>query len=162
MFVHDNGKVSVLSVTRCGHTSMYDYFGIPRYTLTGVRLFTWYNTNSTKVIVLRHPIERMYSAHKTIIEIRKQSEQEFYHHCFQYLRMCLLYSNFKIIHFKKLGNYIPISKYTDSTYTNNETGKYIVNEFFTEAELLQECSLYETLMKTKEEITPEEWKELTQ
>lgn len=161
MFVHDNGKVSVLSVTRCGHTSMYDYFGIPRYTLTGNSPFTWYNTNSIKVVVLRNPIERMYSAHKIIMEIKKESEQRFYEHCYPYLHMLLVFSKFKIIHFKKLGNYIPFSKNTDPTYTNNETGKYIVNRFFTEADLLQECNLYQTLIDSKEEITPEEWKELT-
>lgn len=165
MFVYDNKKVSVYCANRCGNTSMYSYFGIPKYTLPNATPDIWYNTNSTKVVVLRNPVERMYSACNLfkIINLRGEAGKNFYVHCAPYLHDIQQNWDFKVIDFYKLSNYIPISNDTIPTASGKiTTGEYIVNEFFTEAELFQECFLYETLMKTKEEITPEEWKELTQ
>lgn len=61
LFVHDNGKVSVATVQRCGHTAMAPYFGFPPNGKYGT-LEEWIDSDNPKIIVLRHPIERFWSA----------------------------------------------------------------------------------------------------
>ena len=61
MFVHDNGKIAVLANSRCGHQSMYEYFGIPVEAEIKNKVDQWISSNSRKVLVLRNPIERMWS-----------------------------------------------------------------------------------------------------
>ncbi len=61
MFVHDNGKIAVLANSRCGHQSMYDYFGIPVEAEIKNKIDLWSASTNRKVLVLRNPIERMWS-----------------------------------------------------------------------------------------------------
>lgn len=67
MIVHDNGKINIMAENRCANTSMYDYFKIPRYsqmlgkTRTQLRSI-WKQNPSEKIIVLRHPYQRIASA----------------------------------------------------------------------------------------------------
>lgn len=61
MFVHDNGKIAVLANSRCGHQSMYEYFGIPVEVELRDKIDQWAASPNRKVLVLRNPIERMWS-----------------------------------------------------------------------------------------------------
>ena len=61
MFVHDNSKISVLANSRCGHQSMYDYFGLPVEAVIRNKIEQWTASPNQKVLVLRNPIERMWS-----------------------------------------------------------------------------------------------------
>ena len=59
--VHDNGNLNVLSMPKCGHTAMWEYFDLLH--IRQSRTFAdWLKSNSPKVVVLRHPAERMHSA----------------------------------------------------------------------------------------------------
>ena len=160
MFVHDNGKVSVLCMTRCGHTSMYDYFNIPRYSLNQTSFKVWWNSSSIKVLVLRNPIERMCSAYKTT-ELLHKDQEFFTSHCSPYLHFIPLDLNFKIINFDQLKKYIPFSLHTNPTHTNIKTDEYIENNLFTKKQLIEEYSRYQFFINTKDEVSSDEWKELT-
>ena len=61
MFVHDNGKIAVLANSRCGHQSMYEYFNIPVEVELRDKTDQWISSNNRRVLVLRNPIERMWS-----------------------------------------------------------------------------------------------------
>lgn len=61
MFVHDNGKIAVLANSRCGHQSMYEYFNIPIEVELKDKTDQWISSNNRRVLVLRNPIERMWS-----------------------------------------------------------------------------------------------------
>jgi hypothetical protein len=61
MFVYDNGNLNVLSMPKCGHTAMWNYFDLLH--LRQPRTFAhWLELKSPKVVVLRHPAQRMHSA----------------------------------------------------------------------------------------------------
>ena len=155
MFVFDNGKVSVLCVTRCGHTSMYEHFGIEPYTIPGKSPMQWLMTNSKKVVVLRHPLERMTSA----FNFAGSSESGiFYYHCTPYLRY-LAFVDFEYIPFCDIGSYIVKSDKT--TTTNSTLRKYIPNPYFTEIDMQKEVEFYERYIQTRPTISAEEWKRLT-
>jgi hypothetical protein len=62
VFVHDNGNLNILSMTKCGHTAMAYYFGMPAPHNHDRTLSHWLEYKSPKVVVLRHPVERMHSA----------------------------------------------------------------------------------------------------
>jgi hypothetical protein len=61
MFVHDNGKITILANSRCGHQSMYEYFNIPIEVELQDKTEQWVSSNNRRVLVLRNPIERMWS-----------------------------------------------------------------------------------------------------
>lgn len=61
MFVHDNGKIAVLANSRCGHQSMYEYFNLPVEAVLKDKTDLWISSENRKVLVLRNPIERMWS-----------------------------------------------------------------------------------------------------
>lgn len=61
MFVHDNGKITVLANSRCGHQSMYEYFNLPIEVELRDKTDQWISSNNRRVLVLRNPIERMWS-----------------------------------------------------------------------------------------------------
>lgn len=67
MLVHDNGKVNVLAENRCANTSLYNYFKIPTYSQmqnnSRQQLRSrWKSNPSEKIVVLRHPYQRIQSA----------------------------------------------------------------------------------------------------
>lgn len=61
MFVHDNGNLAVLANSRCGHQSMYEYFNLPVEAELKDKTDQWISSNNRRVLVLRNPIERMWS-----------------------------------------------------------------------------------------------------
>lgn len=66
IFVHSNGKVNVQCRMRCGHSSMYGYFGVPLYSQADIpppeRMRQWLSNPGHRVLVIRHPVERLISA----------------------------------------------------------------------------------------------------
>lgn len=123
-------------MTKCGHTAMSYYFGMP---VPPQRTFAhWLEYQSPKVVVLRHPVERMHSAinfHEkqfneqivkyettgqcddfSIIEglvncddhTREWAIEEyiFNKHCRPYMHI-LKNRDFRIIKFEELSQYIP-------------------------------------------------------
>lgn len=80
MFVLDNGKLNIMAENRCANTSMYHYFNIPRYShmigrgRTQIRSI-WKQNPSEKIIVLRHPYQRIASA----IAYHELKAKKFYH-----------------------------------------------------------------------------------
>lgn len=67
MLVHDNGKVNILAENRCANSSMYRHFDLPLYGMmyhnNREQLRNKWKTNpSEKIVVLRHPYQRIHSA----------------------------------------------------------------------------------------------------
>jgi|688.fasta_scaffold648619_2 hypothetical protein len=61
IFAHDNGNLNILSMPKCGHTAMWDYFDL--LDIRQTRTFAhWLEGVSPKVVVLRHPAQRMHSS----------------------------------------------------------------------------------------------------
>ena len=187
MFYYDNGKVCVLANTRCGNTNMYHYFGIKPYSKSFDGFNAWSTTTSKRVVVLRNPIDRMISAIKasadstapalSIEVLRKVLANEytiesriensiFQVHCCPYLYE-ITNEPFSIIDFNRLSEYIP--RKTDlhqspTTNSNNYTdpkSSYVENRYFSLAELEKEYDTYLSLLKEREQISVEEWKEKT-
>jgi hypothetical protein len=165
MFIHDNGKVCVASAPRCGHTSMYSYFGIDEWSMsTDIRKWAGNASNSIKVIVLRNPVERMISAYNRIISIQStNNDSSFENHCSPYLVNIAKHVNFYVIDFRNLGHYIPVSSKTIITGSSKpiSTDCYINNSKFSKQDLEDELDTYNYFITNRPEITPEEWKELT-
>lgn len=186
MFYYSNGKITVLSYSRCGHTNMYNYFGLPTYSLA----LTPIQHSDDLVVVIRNPIDRMVSAVKGITpylpdytpdakwldlsslagkstdEIRE--EVLFSWHCKPYMSS-LAFGKFRIIDFYKLDQYIPktsLLAYSRSPITNTSglTGPkehYVENSVFSLADLEEEYELYLEIIQTHDQISVEEWKSLT-
>jgi hypothetical protein len=152
VFVHDNGNLNVLSMTKCGHTAMSYYFGMP--IPPNKTLAHWLEYESPKVVVLRHPVERMHSAinfheklfNELIVEYEKTGqcrdfsmiedlvscdirerewrieEYIFNKHCRPYMHI-LKNRDFRIIKFEELSQYIP--KIAPGGIDTNTTNKDI-------------------------------------
>lgn len=188
MFYYSNGKVTVLSQTRCGHTNMYHYFNIPVYSLRESQV----SYSDDLVVVLRNPIDRMISAIEGLTPTLYMFTPDpiwfkldpfpdrnallehvvFASHCKPYLHT-IADKPFRIIDFYKLEQYISRAKsdkffdnigQSPTTFTKGLTNpkeSYVKNETFSVEELEQEYALYMHLMDTKEQISVEEWKRLT-
>jgi hypothetical protein len=76
MFAYDNGRVNVLAENRCANTSMYRYFNIPAYSFHSNQNLVdiWKSNPSQKIVVLRHPYQRVRSA----IAYHDQYSKKFY------------------------------------------------------------------------------------
>lgn len=162
MFCYDNGKVSVLSMTRCGHTSMTGYFGFKPYTGEFQDISVWNNTKSRRVLVLRNPFDRLKSAIKHINNgpiINDLTREEWIDvHSRPYLWTISELISFDIIPFENLADYIPVHALTRATYTS-EVKHYEVE--YT-PEMRKEYGTYRYLRQHCNVISPEEWKELTE
>ena len=167
MFIHDNGKVAVFCVTRCGHTSMYRHFGIEPYSITNHSIHEWANSKSQRVLVLRNPYDRWLSAlkHHEAVRISSPEMSEEEHqlnlrvHGEPYLHKISRAIDFKIIDFDRLSEYITMSDDTFVTNSKSEA-KYKKDKAF--AELRDgEYNNYLYFKRHCKEITPEEWKLLT-
>ena len=165
MFIHDNGKVCVASAPRCGHTSMYSYFGIDEWSIsTDIRKWAWNPTNSKKIIVLRNPVERMISAYNRMISTQSTNKDgNVESHSVPYLINIPKHINFYVIDFRNLGYYIPVSSKTIITGSSKSisTSCYINNSKFSKQDLEKELETYNYFITNKPQIIPEEWKELT-
>ncbi len=160
MMVHDNGKVCVLAVTRCGHTNMYNHFGLEPYTYSA-GYTPWLQSTSKRVVVLRNPYDRVKSA-KRLCEIFEFRDQNiaFIDHSKPYLHMLKDCQDFSIIDFYRLSEYIQREGW-QSFATYSVGGSYIPNDEYTEEDLQREYQLYCDLMNIREQMTAKEWKELT-
>jgi hypothetical protein len=187
MLVHDNGNLNILAMEKCGHTAMWYYFDMP---LIQKYFVDWLQYESPKVVVLRHPMERVHSAitftdklfreeekAEAILEAVKFSDNffEYYannpdeiqeyifnRHCRPYMHI-LKNRDFRIIKFEELAQYIPkiLPGGIATNTTNRSIDPFPSNRWFTRKDMLKEIELYESFLVNKEVITVEEWKALT-
>lgn len=192
MPIFDTSKYSLLAPTKAGHTAFYDFFNKPRYSEYR-HLNEWKNSNKQRILVLRDPVERMYSAinffkqcyrkeHQMLppdatnknnflnkvfskdrpIKSRKTEIEYFvFHlHCRPFM-LDIKDTDFKIIKFEELDNYLPRYQNIPTTHTTQkDITLFRKNPFFTKQDLLEEQHLYNLILASKEPITPEDWKEL--
>ena len=159
MLVYDNGRVCVLANTRCGHTSMYEYFGLEPYTVT-TSIHDWYNTTSQRVLVLRNPKDRWASAlrHRVNKDPRVTDHEWFTIHGAPYLRdLVWKYYSWSYIDFYKLAQYIPLSQDT-SVNNSNYAG---LRNTQADPELYSEMVAYRLIRRYSKELSVAEWQELT-
>jgi len=151
-----------MAATRCGHTNMYNYFGIEPYTETGFTFRQW-KVHHNSIIVLRNPLERVVSAMGWVNQT-KNTDAMFVNHSFPYMK--LIGRNFRIIDFYDLEQYIPRQGF-QSWCANSRIEEsaiqdvYVKNDGYTLRELVREVKIYNKLMTTQERVSVEEWKELT-
>lgn len=164
MFIRDNGKVCVLAMTRCGHTSMTGYFGFePHIHSWGDWKKIWRVTQSRRILVLRNPIHRCISAsgllEKNIVLPEQYTKEEWFEiHSRPYLKFIPKTLPFDIIPFENLLQYIPTHHRTIPTWT--ESGRHV--DVVMTPELRDEYNLYRYFREYCNVISPEEWKELTE
>jgi hypothetical protein len=161
MLVYDNGRVCVLANTRCGHTSMYQYFGLEPYTVT-TSIHNWYNTQSLRVLVLRNPLDRWVSAHRLSVKkpLRFTDEEWFLIHGAPYLRdLVWKYRDVSYIDFYKLGEYIPLSPRSKLTHSNYSAPELISSQL--DPDLHSELVAYRMFRRYSKELSVDLWQELT-
>ena len=164
MLVYDTGNVCVATATRCGHTSMYDHFKLPRYSINN-GLDVWITSTSRRVLVLRNPYDRIQSALKNMSVVYDRiktpnfiSESWLKTHSEPYLISIPKDLDFEIIDFYNLSMYIKLSASTLVTNSNNvDISLYRDYPFIDE-----EYSRYQYFINNRKHISPNEWKELTQ
>lgn len=172
MLVYKNDKLVVLSMTRCGHTSMYEYLGLEPYSFIESLHFWRENPdNLQRVLVVRNPYDRVASsANRMIVSLSNSDYTEsipestnFFLHCRPYM-FTLVDLDFKYIDFYKLSGYIGdniTGKTIVTNSSNSSTNFYIANNYFSKDDLDLEYEKYLEILETKEELTVEEWKYLT-
>lgn len=173
---------------KCGHTAMWDYFDLHHLRMT--RTFAhWLEFTSQKVVVLRHPAQRMHSAIEfynrrwniPILEYQKNGIETELHlfkhfiedplevekyifdqHCRPYMHI-IKSRDFRIIKFEELAQYIPklMPDGIETNTTNKNIDPFPMNRYFKREDMLKEIDTYENLLANREVITPEEWKALT-
>jgi hypothetical protein len=120
------------------------------------------NTTSRRVLVLRNPYDRYMSAynaaHKRAKEVKGfDVPQWIFDHTLHYLQNIQRTVKFDIIDFYKLPLYIDKHDLTITTESDNYTRHDVPNT----REMRQEYLAYQYFMKHCDEISPEEWRELT-
>jgi hypothetical protein len=153
-----------MAATRCGHTNMYNYFGVRAYSGTG---FTWKNwkEHHNSIVVLRNPLDRVVSA-LPWLNLPAADTNFFVTHSAPYMNNMLIGCNFRIIDFYDLEQYIP-RQGLQSYRTNSNVGEctaeevHVENSIYTLRELEREVDLYHDFMANKERISIVEWRELT-
>lgn len=188
MLIHDNGNLNILAMEKCGHTAMWYYFDMPQIQKYFV---DWLEFKTPRVVVLRHPMERVHSAISFTDKLFREEEKteeilaavkfsnnffEYYdnnpseipeyifnRHCRPYMHI-LKNRHFRIIKFEELSQYIPkiLPGGIATNTTNRSVDPFPSNRWFTRKDMLKEIELYESLLVNREVITIEEWKELTQ
>jgi hypothetical protein len=159
MLVYDNGRVCVLANTRCGHTSMYSYFGLEPYTVTN-SIDHWYNTSSLRVLVLRNPLDRWVSAVRHCASKPSHcSEREWLErHGAPFLRnLVWKYYTWSHIDFYKLSDYIPTSGATEATHSNYANTAQLRRD----PELRSELAAYKLIKRYSSELSVAQWRNLT-
>lgn len=164
LLVHDNGNICVAVATRCGTTSMYDYFNLARYTGNS-KLDDWINSASRRVIVLRNPYDRIESALNNLSVVYSKDEKPnisrmdwFKTHSKPYLIDIPKDLEFEVIDFYNLHMYVKISFSTLVTNSNNVD----INPHKNYPLIKEEYDRYQYFMNNRKHISPVEWKELTQ
>ena len=180
VFIHDNGNLHVMSATRCGHTSMRNYFNMERIGggMSGhnQRLLEWIESKRRQVLVLRNPIDRWKSAeifHSVQWWVKNgpspimDREVWIWIHRSPFLIDIPRYLDIEIIPFENLSDYIPMHK--DTIVSNTSGAKY--NDLTentipagigrTQQCLVEELASYQHFRNNCKIISPEEWKQLT-
>ena len=167
MFIHDNGKVHVMSNTRCGHTSMSKYFGFEeRLYHHDINWNKWLNSTSRRVLVLRNPVDRWKSAEvfmdkgwfKYIGPKNGMDKDTFLRvHREPFLINIPRDVDFEIIPFENLSDYLP---WGNGTLATNSSGVDMSEVEITE-ELEEELRQYRYFRENREVISSGEWKKLT-
>jgi len=159
-----------MAATRCGHTNMYNYFGIEPYTVMGFPFRSW-KLHYNPIIVLRNPLDRVASAASMtwvkmpLITHTEDAGAVFVRHSLPYMK--LIGDRIRIIDFYDLEQYIPRTGFQSWRANSrvDDTAKvedvYVENDAYTLQDLKQEVSIYNKLMTTQERVSVEEWKELT-
>lgn len=168
MLVYKNDKLVVLSMPRCGHTSMYEYLGLELYSFDETLHFWKENPyNLQRILVVRNPYDRVASAVKRMLLCDNPGSipepRDFFLHCRPYMFTLVDY-DFKYIDFYKLSDYIGnniTGKTVVTNSSNSSTNFYVANDYFSKDDLDLEYAKYLEMLETKEELTVEEWKYLT-
>lgn len=188
MLIYDNGNLNILSHTKCGHIAMINYLAVKE--LKQFEYSDWLVNPSPKILVIRHPVERMHSAiswadamflrrlkeydetgkcdnFHLIANLVNSTNREAYiqdyifnAHCKPYMHI-IKKQQFRIIKFEELRNYIPKMTAFDTKTQNRALDPFPENTYFNRKDMLQEIEDYEEILQQKELITSEEWKELT-
>ena len=175
VFIHDNGNIHVLSATRCGHTSMFKYFGFAS-SITGFtgggqnpedvpsRWYNWIESETRRILVLRNPIDRWKSAEvftgflKHLEPSNGMDKDTFMRvHREPFLIDIPRYIDIEIIPFENLSDYLPLARGTIVSNSNN-IHRSVIEMTPT---LREEYNQYRYFRKNCKVISPEEWKELT-
>jgi hypothetical protein len=170
MFALCTRNYAVMANLRCGSTNMFNYFGIDTKEF-GMQ--NW-KQHHNPIIVLRNPLDRLVSSlpffGMNSLPDQVRPEDAFINHSKPYLHI-ISAVNFRIIDFYDLEQYIPRntvirmqSLRTNTRCSPSTTAKdvYVENVGYTLQDLEREFGIYQELMTTREKITVEEWKELTQ
>ncbi len=153
-------------MTKCGHVSMIKHFDVDP---AGSNLDRWISNPSQKIVVLRHPIERLHSAIAYFEELHKifPPNEDFdydlavyYGHSIPYMSK-IKDQTFRIIRFEDLSLYIDKAPHIITNTTNRKLVNFKENIYYTREDLLEEVDIYHSFLQNKTIITPEEWKELT-
>ena len=163
MFILHTNKFSIMAKSRCGSTSLYDFFNIDYNSLDARTYVEWSNSSLRKILVLRNPYDRIISAfkflHQVPFDAAKKSEMFITHSCPYMWKIENV--DFEYIDFYKLNEYIPLSDETITTNTSKLSSKvYISNDRYDEHLVEKEYDLYKMFLSTRKEIIPEEWNEL--
>ena len=177
MFIHCNRSCAVMANLRCGSTNMFNYF--KQETPNGFGMRDWM-LHHNPILVLRNPIDRVVSSMPFLCNgPPKFRLEEFARHSCPYLHKLKVdgdrYTdfrdiNFRIIDFYDLEQYIPRentmqeqSVRTDTRhYPTTAVGIYVENSVYTLEDLERCVATYEELIVTRERISVEEWKNLTE
>lgn len=159
MLVYDNGRVCVLANTRCGHTSMYRYFGLEPYTVNN-SISQWYNTASVRVLVLRNPLDRWLSAYSALAQVppRISREQFMLDHSAPFLQYLAWQSHsWHYIDFYRLREYLPQSHSPVVTHSVCADR----SQFADDPVMMRELAAYKLFKRHCKELSVGEWRELT-
>jgi len=165
MFILCTSKFAIMCNLRCGNTNMYHYFGIEQHSGTGFIIEDW-KQHHNPIVVLRNPLDRVVSSLRLH---RFHTPTIVYQHSAPYMHK-LLSCNFRVIDFYQLEQYIPRRDDLIQSWRSDIRLKktaiaedvYVSNSVYSLSELQREIETYKELMLTRDRISVEEWKNLTQ
>ena len=174
MFFYQSDRLSVVAASRCGHTSMYRYFGIEPYS-SEYTPFEQFKDNKSpvKVIVIRNPYDRLLSAVRNLESQEKNNvqlvgitrKQHIWEHSNHYIHQLHTWGDvgYKIIDFYNLGLYIPVGQTTLPTYSNDGITEWQdwMSEWMNKQEMLKEFSAYQEIIKNRPRLSTGEWFKFT-
>ena len=160
---------------RCGHTSMYEYFGLEPYSLAYRHHNDFKNsTADVKIVVIRNPYDRLVSAVR-VTDTVQRSEAARGRKNFDRKDWISKHSrpelsdlikvqgvNYKIIDFYRLNEYIPVGPTTIPTFAIQPQGwEDWMAEYYTKQQMKAEFAAYEKIMQSRPQMNVREWHRLT-
>ena len=187
--IYNINNNSIMSQTRCGHTSMREWFGLEpndRAIRSGQQTHLWFMRSpqyTQLIIVLRNPYDRLISAIKNS-KIHEDNPREHglvyldgkgtdvgsayeytMGHSTPYLANMLSTSamprNLKHIDFYRLNEYIPVGGGTIITNTSGLT-EYtdVMSNYYSNEVMHTEYTAYTTIKQNSTELTPAGWNQV--